>query len=461
MALVKQCSTCSNKGIFLKLNDGICTTCFKRLNDLESLYTNILQKVALNNNYDTNTINILNNLLSDLSNYNTKFSNSIKNRCLDLLTSLNSQNHEENQLKQENLSDNISSNNIINLDFKKAKVKNVLEPVPLTINTDQTVNNSISLDFSSIIPTTDTHAEFIENKKIDIELMSTPIDTNIKTENLSTLPASFENKVIDTTINLSSNSFEYNSLNEKCTILEKTLKDLSSSTNLIAKSYFDIKSEFSSILEEANELNSKALKILEETKGILCIRTNKNENDLFSFFNYVAISLQTTGINPNTCNIIEISAYKIEYGEVSDSFYTLVNPIKSIKSTITSSTGISNSDVLNAPTIDIALKKLIEFIDSFDLLSYGAKFVDSFLNASFNKLTNTNLNIKNTCTMTLYKTRYKAYHGEIAKFFDISSCCYDLLSNSDLEYINSLSSISKSNAYAAYKVFEILKYRYK
>ena len=58
---------------------------------------------------------------------------------------------------------------------------------------------------------------------------------------------------------------------------------------------------------------------------------------------FVAIDLETTGLDPSEDKIIEISAVKFNNGEVIDSLTFLVNPSIKLKPKIIQITGINDS----------------------------------------------------------------------------------------------------------------------
>ncbi len=94
--------------------------------------------------------------------------------------------------------------------------------------------------------------------------------------------------------------------------------------------------------------------------------------------NSVLFDIETTGLDPEIDRIIEISALKIENGEVVDEFSTLVNPGIPIPYMAMSISGISDDMVKDAPDTKTALKAFMEFIgdsvltghniDRFDLI---------------------------------------------------------------------------------------------
>lgn len=64
--------------------------------------------------------------------------------------------------------------------------------------------------------------------------------------------------------------------------------------------------------------------------------------------NYVAFDLETTGLSPETDQIIEIGALKVKDGKVVERFMEFVKPDQPITSAITNITGITNEMVANA-----------------------------------------------------------------------------------------------------------------
>ena len=61
---------------------------------------------------------------------------------------------------------------------------------------------------------------------------------------------------------------------------------------------------------------------------------------------YVVVDIETTGLDPQSNEIIEISALKYEQNVLIDSYHTLVHPNESISTFITGLTGITDEMVL-------------------------------------------------------------------------------------------------------------------
>ena len=67
---------------------------------------------------------------------------------------------------------------------------------------------------------------------------------------------------------------------------------------------------------------------------------------------YVALDLETTGLDPQSDAIIEIGAVKFTREGVVDQFATLVNPYRPIPERVQQLTGIRHEDVRDAPPLE-------------------------------------------------------------------------------------------------------------
>ena len=77
--------------------------------------------------------------------------------------------------------------------------------------------------------------------------------------------------------------------------------------------------------------------------------------------NYVAFDLETTGLSPETDQIIEIGALKVKDGKVVDRFMEFVKPDVPITSVITGITGITNEMVANARDTSEIICDFVDF----------------------------------------------------------------------------------------------------
>lgn len=94
---------------------------------------------------------------------------------------------------------------------------------------------------------------------------------------------------------------------------------------------------------------------------------------------FVVFDIETTGLSPKFCKIIEIGAVKIENGEITDSFSHFINPEIPIPYNITKLTTITDDMVMDAETIETLLPKFLEFVGDSVLVAHNARFDVSFI----------------------------------------------------------------------------------
>ena len=126
----------------------------------------------------------------------------------------------------------------------------------------------------------------------------------------------------------------------------------------------------------------------------------KNLLESIGFNNFIALDLETTGLDKNKDEIIEISALRFIDGELSDEFTTLVKPKRSIPKKITNITGINDSLVSDAPIIDEVLDNFISFIDDSIIVAHNAEFDIGFIEECVKKYSKKS-NIKSICDTLL------------------------------------------------------------
>lgn len=124
-------------------------------------------------------------------------------------------------------------------------------------------------------------------------------------------------------------------------------------------------------------------------------RLNRYVND------YVVFDLETTGINPEKDDIIEISAVKVEEHRIIAEFSTLVNPKRHIPAAATSVNGITDDMVADAPDIKTAMEEFLSFIGNSILVGHNIHTFDTnfIYDAAWNCLEK---EVKNDYIDTLY-----------------------------------------------------------
>lgn len=94
---------------------------------------------------------------------------------------------------------------------------------------------------------------------------------------------------------------------------------------------------------------------------------------------YVVFDIETTGFGPVNDKIIEIGAVKVVDGVMTDTFSEFINPEIPIPYRIEQLTGINDSMVMDAPTIDVVLPRFLEFCRGSALVAHNAEFDVGFI----------------------------------------------------------------------------------
>lgn len=119
---------------------------------------------------------------------------------------------------------------------------------------------------------------------------------------------------------------------------------------------------------------------------------------------YVVFDLETTGLSPETDEIIEISGIKVRNGQVDSDFSTLVNPGRPIPYSATNINGITDEMVRNAPMLKEALENFLNFAGEDILVGHNIHSFDmKFLCAGARRELQRKIN--NTYVDTLYLAR--------------------------------------------------------
>ena len=119
---------------------------------------------------------------------------------------------------------------------------------------------------------------------------------------------------------------------------------------------------------------------------------------------YVVFDLETTGFSSIKDKIIEIGAVKVENGVITDKFSTFVNPKVPIPFEITNLTGITDSDLVGAPTFREILPRLRDFLGGYTLVGHNVNFDINFLYDRIYRETGEHLNNPYLDTKKLAKT---------------------------------------------------------
>jgi predicted DnaQ family exonuclease/DinG family helicase len=94
---------------------------------------------------------------------------------------------------------------------------------------------------------------------------------------------------------------------------------------------------------------------------------------------YIALDLETTGLDAERDAIIEIGAVRFCEDEMLETLSTFVNPGRPVPREITVLTGITDRDVTGAPRLYDVLPQLIRFVDQHPVVGHSVDFDLRFL----------------------------------------------------------------------------------
>ena len=103
---------------------------------------------------------------------------------------------------------------------------------------------------------------------------------------------------------------------------------------------------------------------------------------------FVVVDLETTGLDPEKDQIIEIGAIKYVDGKETEAIEELINPGRPIPEFITRLTGITDEDVRGKPTIEELFPRLEKFIGDAAFVGQQVNFDASFLEYHYRKTHN-------------------------------------------------------------------------
>ena len=93
----------------------------------------------------------------------------------------------------------------------------------------------------------------------------------------------------------------------------------------------------------------------------------------------VFFDLETTGLNIETDEVIEVGAIKVRNNQIIGKLNTFVRPSCNIPQLVTNLTGITFEDVEKAPDVEDVKKRLKDFIGSYPLIAHNVSFDKAFL----------------------------------------------------------------------------------
>jgi DNA polymerase-3 subunit epsilon/ATP-dependent DNA helicase DinG len=118
---------------------------------------------------------------------------------------------------------------------------------------------------------------------------------------------------------------------------------------------------------------------------------------------YISLDIETTGLNPDADEIIEIGAVKFQGEQVIDTFYSLVNPQRNLSYRIQLLCGITQAELETAPSFSELSGKLISFLDTNALVGHNIPFDLGFLAKKGITLSNDTYDTYELATLLLFQ----------------------------------------------------------
>lgn len=102
--------------------------------------------------------------------------------------------------------------------------------------------------------------------------------------------------------------------------------------------------------------------------------SNEIKSEYLKNNTFVVFDLETTGLNYQTCKIIEIGAVKVVNGRITELFSTFVNPEMHIPEDATATNNITDEMVKDAPVFKQVFPDFFKFIDGSTLVAHNISF---------------------------------------------------------------------------------------
>jgi len=119
--------------------------------------------------------------------------------------------------------------------------------------------------------------------------------------------------------------------------------------------------------------------------------------------NYTVIDIETTGLDRQGDDIIELSGLKVRNNNIVEEFSSLINPDRNLDYYISNLTGITDAMLQDAPSIKEVLPEFVNFISNDTIIGHNVNFDIKFVHNNLKKHFNSELNNKSMDTMILAK----------------------------------------------------------
>lgn len=122
------------------------------------------------------------------------------------------------------------------------------------------------------------------------------------------------------------------------------------------------------------------------------------------------VDIETNGQMGRSGRIIEIGILRVENGQITDTFSSLVNPGSGIPTWIEKLTGINNSDLTHAPYFDEVAGRIQPLLDGAVFVAHNVRFDFSFVKSHLSAL-GIDFKPKLFCTVRMSRALYPEHKG--------------------------------------------------
>jgi DNA polymerase III subunit epsilon len=122
---------------------------------------------------------------------------------------------------------------------------------------------------------------------------------------------------------------------------------------------------------------------------------------------FVALDFETTGLYPAVDRVIEAGLVKFTLAGVQETFETCVNPQQLLPAEASRISGITEMDLVEAPTMNTVFPRIKEMLENCVILAHNLNFDYGFLSAEAQRLGETVSHQWGIDTVALSKTVYK------------------------------------------------------
>jgi DNA polymerase III epsilon subunit family exonuclease len=147
-------------------------------------------------------------------------------------------------------------------------------------------------------------------------------------------------------------------------------------------------------------------------------------NDFIKNNNIVVFDIETTGLDPNTCEITEVGAVKVEHGVVTERFSSFAKPTSPIPQEVQDLTHITDEMVADAPKIEDVVLDFYDWcrgcvISGYNIINFDMKFINKVAENVGVKFDNEIVDTINVVRKSsLFLPNYKL--GTVVKALDIT-----------------------------------------